>query len=61
MLSIVSYLVLFSHQEIVTDFTTRGALFAAMPIAAALYFSFIHGAFASIVLSVLGLEAKKKK
>jgi len=60
-LSIGSYFVLFSNQEAVTDLTTRSGYFIALPIVAAFYFSFIHGAFASSVLSVLGIEAKKKK
>ena len=59
--SIGSYLAIFFNQETVTDFSTRNGYFIALPIVAAFYFSFIHGAFASSVLSVLGIEAKKKK
>jgi hypothetical protein len=60
-LSIGSYIAVFTNQEIITNITTKGAIYAALPIIAAFYFSFIHGAFASSVLSVLGIEAKKKK
>jgi uncharacterized membrane protein (DUF485 family) len=60
-ISVASYSAVFMHQEAVTEFTTRGALYAALPIAAAFYFSFVHGSFASSVLSALGIEAKKKK
>jgi hypothetical protein len=61
MLSIGSYFLIFSNQETVTDVTTRSGYFIAVPIVAAFYFSFVHGAFASSILSVLGIEAKKKK
>lgn len=60
-ISIFSYMVLFSRQEIVTSITTKGGGYAALPILAAFYFSFIHGAFASNILSILGIEAAKKK
>ncbi|UCD35351.1 MAG: hypothetical protein JSU90_00550 [Nitrospiraceae bacterium] len=60
-LSIGSYIAIFTNQEMVTDFSTRSGYFVILPIAAAFYFSFIHGAFASSVLSILGIEAKKKK
>ncbi len=60
-LSVASYVFIFSNQETVTNLTTRSGYFIALPIVAAFYFSFIHGAFASSVLSILGIEAKKKK
>ncbi|KPK01291.1 MAG: hypothetical protein AMK71_06120 [Nitrospira bacterium SG8_35_4] len=60
-ISIVSYVLIFKNQETVTDLTTKSGYFVALPIVAAFYFSFIHGAFASSMLSVLGIEAKKKK
>lgn len=60
-ISIVSYILIFNNQETVTDLTTKSGYFVALPIVAAFYFSFIHGAFASSMLSVLGIEAKKKK
>jgi hypothetical protein len=58
-LSITSYVILFAHQSYITEHYTRGGIYAALPVGTALYFSFLHGAFASSVLSVLGIEAKK--
>lgn len=58
-LSLASYIALFMNQELVTDFFTKGGTYAVLPIATAFYFSFLHGAFASNLISVLGLEAKK--
>ena len=58
--SLAMYVALFTHQGWVTETFTKGGYYAAYPIAAAFLFSFIHGAFASNMLSVFGLEAKKK-
>jgi len=58
--SLSMYVALFTHQEWVTETFTKGGYYAAYPIVAAFLFSFIHGAFASNLLSSLGLEAKKK-
>jgi len=60
-ISIGSYIYLFQNVGLVMEQFTRGGKYAALPIAAAFYFSFLHGAFCSNVLEVLGLEAKKKK
>lgn len=60
-LSATSYVFLFMKQDVVIDYTTRGGISAALPIAAAFYFSFIHGAFASNLLSILGIEPQTKK
>ncbi len=60
-ISVASYLYLFQNATLVMDTFTRGGVYAVFPIAAAFYFSFMHGAFASNVLEVLGLEAKAKK
>ncbi len=57
--SLASYIALFMNQEMVTDFFTKGGKYAVLPIATAFYFSFLHGAFASSLISVMGLEAKK--
>ncbi|MBU0482223.1 MAG: hypothetical protein KKG47_14095 [Proteobacteria bacterium] len=59
-ISLSAYLYVFSNEKLVTDIFTRGGVYAAWPIGTALFFSFIHGAFGSNLLSVLGLEAKKK-
>ena len=53
------YFYLMTHQKWVTDTFTKGGWYAAFPILAAFAFSFIHGAFASNLLSVFGIEAKK--
>jgi len=58
--SLAMYIALFTHQGWVTDNFTKGGYYAAYPILAAFLFSFVHGAFASNLLSSLGLEAKKK-
>ncbi len=58
-LSIASYIVLFSNIDSVMDYFTKGGYYAAFPIMTALYFSFIHGTFASSVISLIGLEPAK--
>lgn len=60
-ISIASYIILFSNEGWITDTYTRGGYYAAYPILTAFWFSFMHGAFGSNLLSVLGLEAKKSK
>ncbi len=58
-ISIASYFILFSNEGWITEIYTRGGYYAAYPIATAFWFSFMHGAFASNLISMLGLEAKK--
>lgn len=58
-LSLSLYAVLLTNQELVMETYTKGGAYTAWPICTALVFSFIHGAFASNFLSVLGIEAKK--
>jgi hypothetical protein len=60
-LSIIGYMEIFTHQQFITDISTGGGMYASLPIIAAFLFSFIHGGFASEVLSALGIEAAKKK
>lgn len=60
-ISIAAYIVLFMHEDWVTTNYTIGGWHTVMPVGTAFFFSLIHGAFASNVLSVLGLEAKKNK
>lgn len=60
LISTALYITLFSNQEWVTENYTKGSWYAAFPIGTAFIFSFIHGAFASNFLSLIGLEAKKK-
>ncbi len=60
-ISIASYVVLFMNVGFVMDNYTRGGVYAAFPVLTAFYFSFVHGAFASNVLDVLGIEARRRK
>ncbi|WP_163339418.1 hypothetical protein [Desulfopila sp. IMCC35008] len=54
-----AYMLLFSNAALVTNTYTLGGWHAIFPVGTAFAFSFIHGAFASNLLSVLGLEAKQ--
>lgn len=58
-LSLALYVGLFRYEDWVTDTFSKGGIYTAWPILTAFVFSFIHGAFASNLLSFLGLEAKK--
>lgn len=58
-MSLALYLFLFSNEKLVTETFTMGGSHAFWPLGTALIFSFVHGAFASNFLSVLGIEAKK--
>ncbi len=57
--SISCYILLFTNEQKVTDICTLGGINAIYPVLAAFFFSFIHGAFASNLLSCLGLTPKK--
>lgn len=58
-LSLASYYFLFTHVNQVMEYFIKGGVYAALPILTALYFSIVHGSFASTVLSILGLQAAK--
>jgi hypothetical protein len=58
-LSLTAYIALMTHQSWVSETYTMGGWHALYPVVTALIFSFVHGAFASNLLSVLGIEAKK--
>lgn len=58
-LSFVAYIMLFRNEGWVTNTYTMGGWHWVYPIGTAFAFSFVHGAFGSNLLSVLGLEAKK--
>ena len=58
-LSLAAYLFLFSNHEWVMNNYTAGGWHFVLPVGTALIFSFIHGAFASNLISSLGIEAKK--
>lgn len=59
-ISISFYVLLFTNEKLVTDTFTKGGIYTLYPIGTVFLFSFIHGAFASNLLSLLGIEAKKK-
>lgn len=58
-LSVAAYYFLFTHVDQVMEYFIKGGVYAALPILTALFFSIVHGAFASNVLSILGLQAAK--
>ena len=58
-ISISAYVLLFTNEKLVTEIFTMGGWRWVYPVGAAFFFSFIHGTFASNLLSSLGLEAKK--
>jgi hypothetical protein len=58
-ISLSAYYMLFTNEKLVTEIFTMGGWRWVYPVGAAFFFSFIHGAFASNLLSTLGLEAKK--
>ncbi len=57
-ISLASYIVLFINQDKVMELYTRGGINTIYPIITVFYFSFIHGGFASNLLTCLGIEAK---
>ena len=57
--SLAAYLFIFTRQDIVTGLFTMGGWHAVFPVGTALFFSFVHGAFASNLLNVMSLEARK--
>jgi hypothetical protein len=59
-LSAVLYGALMADQAIITEYSTRGGLFAFLPIGTAFIFSFVHGSFTGNFWTVLGIEAAKK-
>ncbi|OKY76826.1 MAG: hypothetical protein BM485_01805 [Desulfobulbaceae bacterium DB1] len=58
-ISLTAYILVFRNEKLVMDTFTMGGWYTAFPLLTALFFSFVHGAFASNLLSSLGLEAKK--
>lgn len=54
------YAAVFLNAGTVMKYFTRGGWYAALPIATVFVFSFVHGAFAHHVWSLLGIEAVKK-
>lgn len=60
-LSAALYAAVFTNSGTVTGFFTKGGWYAALPIATAFIFSFAHGAFASNLWSLLGIEAAARQ
>jgi hypothetical protein len=58
--SAVLYAAVFMNSDTVMQYFTKGGMYAALPIATVFFFSFAHGAFASNLWSLLGIEAMKK-
>jgi len=58
-ISLTGYVILFKNEKLVTEVFTQGGWHTVFPVITALFFSFVHGAFGSNLLSALGLEAKK--
>ncbi len=58
-ISLSAYILLFKNERLITTTFTTGGWYTLYPVLTAFFFSFSHGAFASNLLSVLGLEAKK--
>ncbi len=54
------YAAVFTNSGIIMKYFTKGGIYAALPIATVFAFSFVHGAFAHNLWSVLGIEAIKK-
>lgn len=59
LLSITLYAAVFSQGTAVAQFFARGAWYFILPILTVFLFSFVHGAFASHVWTLLGIEARK--
>ncbi|HHO48718.1 MAG TPA: hypothetical protein ENN06_09765 [Desulfobacteraceae bacterium] len=58
-LSLSLYVGLMVNQGWIMDVFTKGGPYTFWPLGTAMVFSFIHGAFASNILSVMGIEARK--
>jgi hypothetical protein len=58
--AVALYAAVFLNSSTVMKYFTRGGWYAALPVATVFIFSFVHGAFASNLWSVLGIEATKK-
>jgi hypothetical protein len=54
------YAAVFMNSDTVMQYFTKGGMYAALPVATVFFFSFAHGAFASNLWSLLGIEAMKK-
>ncbi|MGE5238537.1 MAG: hypothetical protein ACM3ON_07030 [Chloroflexota bacterium] len=60
-LSATLYGVLLESQGVITEYFTKGSLYAFLPIGTAFLFSIVHGSFTGNFWTVLGVEASKKR
>ena len=60
-LSVTMYTIFFMNSAALMTYFTKGLYYAALPILTAFAFSFVHGAFAGNVWSLLGIEASLKR
>lgn len=60
-LSIGMYVALFMNSAVVMTYFTKGMAYAALPIITVFAFSFVHGAFAGNIWTLLGIEAVQKR
>ncbi|MCL6479267.1 MAG: hypothetical protein K6T65_12810 [Peptococcaceae bacterium] len=59
-ISLIMYMMVFLNQQAVTDFFTRGGVYAFPVICTALIFSFVHGAFANYFIDAIGFKPVSK-
>lgn len=60
-ISAIAYVTIFMYKDIVMSYFTLGSWYATLPIITVFFFSFVHGAFCSYLLSTLGIEPARKK
>ncbi|MGC8490977.1 MAG: hypothetical protein ACP5SH_04490 [Syntrophobacteraceae bacterium] len=58
--SAACYAAVFTHANAVAQLFAKGGVYAALPIVTVLAFSFVHGAFAHNLWSLLGIEAAQR-
>ncbi|MEW6658598.1 MAG: universal stress protein [Thermodesulfobacteriota bacterium] len=56
----VLYAAVFMNTDTVMQYFTKGAWYAALPIATVFVFSFVHGAFSNYLWEALGIQAPKR-
>lgn len=56
-ITVAFYAAVFTNADTVTNYFSRGGWYAALPILTVFAFSFAHGAFASNLWSLMGIEA----
>jgi len=59
--SLTLYLLVFTNQDTVMDYFSRGGFFAIAVIVTALIFSFVHGAFSNYLIETMGFKPANKK